>query len=180
MCSSENTRKVNQLIYHMICMNYDHNKKFGLLKFHSGYEKFNLNSPKGYILKIINAQTGCNTFPTESHIQGPVSVGSQHFYLFQQKLDAYKEKRDSGVALDKDQQVHVILCQRLCLNLSLKLMIKLTIKYMFVVIRLLIHCCCKIIKCCSVKLFLHSFNSFYYIINDIVLSFKEMKPSYMW
>ena len=47
----------------MICMNYDHNKKFGLLKFHSGYGKFNLNSPKGYSLKIINAQTGearCN------------------------------------------------------------------------------------------------------------------------
>ena len=42
----------------MICMNYDHNKKFGLLKFHSGYETFNLNSPKGYSLKIINAQTG--------------------------------------------------------------------------------------------------------------------------
>ena len=41
----------------MICMNYDHNKKFGLLKFHSGYETFNLNSPKGYSLKIINAQT---------------------------------------------------------------------------------------------------------------------------
>ena len=38
-------------------MNYDHNKKFGLLKFHSGYGKFNLNSPKGYSLKIINAQT---------------------------------------------------------------------------------------------------------------------------
>ena len=30
-------------------MNYDHNKKFGLLKFHSGYGKF--NSPKGYSLK---------------------------------------------------------------------------------------------------------------------------------
>ena len=41
----------------MICMNYDHNKKFGLLKFHAGYEKFNLNSPRGYSLKIINAQT---------------------------------------------------------------------------------------------------------------------------
>jgi len=38
-------------------MNYDHNKKFGLLKFHSGYGKFNLNSPNGYCLKIINAQT---------------------------------------------------------------------------------------------------------------------------
>ena len=125
----------------------------------------------------------CNTSPTESHILGSVSVGSQHFYLFQQKLDAYKEKRDSGVPLDKDQQVHVFLCQRLCLNLLVKLMIKvikLAIKSMFVVIRFLIHCCCKIIKCCSVKLFLHSFNSFYYIINDIVLSFKEMKPSYMW
>ena len=43
-------------------MNYDHNKKFGLLKFHSGYGKFNLNSPKGYSLKIINAQTGCVYF----------------------------------------------------------------------------------------------------------------------
>jgi len=42
----------------MICIIYDHNKKFGLLKFHSGYGKFNLNSPKGYSLKIINAQTG--------------------------------------------------------------------------------------------------------------------------
>ena len=41
----------------MICMKYDHNKKFGLLKFHSGYGQFNLNSPKGYSLKIINAQT---------------------------------------------------------------------------------------------------------------------------
>ena len=41
----------------MICINYDHNKKFGLLKFHSGYGKFNLNSPKGYSLKQINGQT---------------------------------------------------------------------------------------------------------------------------
>jgi len=40
----------------MICMNYDHNKKFGLLKFHSGYVKFYFNSP-GYNRKIINAQT---------------------------------------------------------------------------------------------------------------------------
>jgi len=38
-------------------MNYDHNKKFGLIKFHSGYKNFNLNSPKGYSLKIFNAQT---------------------------------------------------------------------------------------------------------------------------
>jgi len=41
----------------MIGINYDHNKMFGLLKFYSGYEKFNLNSPKGYCLKKINAQT---------------------------------------------------------------------------------------------------------------------------
>jgi len=41
----------------MICMNYDHNKKFGLLKFHSGYGKKKFNSPKGYYRKIINAQT---------------------------------------------------------------------------------------------------------------------------
>jgi len=47
----------SQLISNMICMNYDHNKKIGLFKFHSGYGKFNLNSPKGYSLKIINAQT---------------------------------------------------------------------------------------------------------------------------
>jgi len=46
----------------MICMNYDHNKKFGLLKFYSGYWKINLNSPKGYGLKIINAQTDGNVF----------------------------------------------------------------------------------------------------------------------
>ena len=41
----------------MICMNYDHNKKFGLLQFHSGYGKFYFNSPKGYNRKKINAQT---------------------------------------------------------------------------------------------------------------------------
>jgi len=56
-----NTRKIkistSQLISNMICMNYNNNKKFELLKFHSGYGKFNLNSPKGYSLKIINAQT---------------------------------------------------------------------------------------------------------------------------
>jgi len=39
-------------------MNYDHNKKFGLLKFHSGYEFFYLNSPNGCGRKIINAQLG--------------------------------------------------------------------------------------------------------------------------
>jgi len=38
-------------------MTYDHNKTFGLLKFHSGYGKKNFNSPNGYIRKIINAQT---------------------------------------------------------------------------------------------------------------------------
>jgi len=42
----------------MICMNYDYNKKFGLLKFHSGYGKNYFKSPKGYTRKIINAQTG--------------------------------------------------------------------------------------------------------------------------
>jgi len=41
----------------MICINHDHDKKFELLKFHSGYGKFNLNSPKGYSQKIINVQT---------------------------------------------------------------------------------------------------------------------------
>ena len=62
MCSYENTGKIkisaNQLLANMICMNYEHNKKFGLLEFRSGYGKFYLNSPKGYSRKIINAQTG--------------------------------------------------------------------------------------------------------------------------
>ena len=38
-------------------MNYDHNKKVWAIKISFGYGKFNLNSPKGYSLKIINAQT---------------------------------------------------------------------------------------------------------------------------
>jgi len=37
----------------MICMNYDHNKKFRLLKFDSGYSQ-----------KIINAQTGIDQSKT--------------------------------------------------------------------------------------------------------------------
>jgi len=45
----------------MNCINYDNNKKLGLLQFHSGYENFYLNSSEGYSRKIINAQTavGC-------------------------------------------------------------------------------------------------------------------------
>ena len=39
------------------CMNYDHNKNFGLFKFQSGYRTLYLNGPKGYSRKIINAQT---------------------------------------------------------------------------------------------------------------------------
>ena len=50
--------QVNSFLIWFVFMNYDHNKKFGLLKFHSGYGKFNLNIPKGYSLKIINTQTG--------------------------------------------------------------------------------------------------------------------------
>jgi len=45
----------SQRISNRLCMNYDHNKKFGLFKFHSGYRKFFLHSPKGYSRKIINA-----------------------------------------------------------------------------------------------------------------------------
>ena len=41
----------------MICMNYDHNKKFGLLKFYSGYGKIYFNSLMGYSRKIIDVQT---------------------------------------------------------------------------------------------------------------------------
>jgi len=44
-------------------------KKFGLLKFHSGYEKFNLNSPKGYSRKIINAQTDDNPCHTSEDLR---------------------------------------------------------------------------------------------------------------
>ena len=51
----------SQLISNMICINYDHNKKFGLLKFHLGYVEFNVNSPKGYSLKKINVQTDLYT-----------------------------------------------------------------------------------------------------------------------
>jgi len=44
MCELENISKIkisaSQLISNMICINYDHNKKFGLLKFHSGYGIF--------------------------------------------------------------------------------------------------------------------------------------------
>ena len=66
MTSYENTSKIkisaSQLISNMICMNYDNNKKFGLLQFHLGYGKFYLNSPKGYSRKKINAQTGGYTY----------------------------------------------------------------------------------------------------------------------
>ena len=63
----------------MICMNYDHNKKFGLLKCYSGYGKFNLNSPKGYSLKIINAQT--DTYHPRPHTarRCPAVTPSGHF-----------------------------------------------------------------------------------------------------
>ena len=50
-------KSASQLISKMICMNFDHNKKFGLLKFHSGYGNCYLNSLKGYSRTIINAQT---------------------------------------------------------------------------------------------------------------------------
>ena len=61
-----------QLISNMICINYDHYKKFGLFKFHSGHGKFNLNSPKGYSLKIINVQTATQlcVFPGAAGCQG--------------------------------------------------------------------------------------------------------------
>jgi len=51
----KNTKNIkinaSQLISNMICIKYDHNKKFWLLKFHWGYGNFNLNSLKGYSLK---------------------------------------------------------------------------------------------------------------------------------
>ena len=50
-------------------MNYDNNKKFGLLQFHPGYGKFYLNSPKDYSRKIINAQTDQNDKFGKVHIQ---------------------------------------------------------------------------------------------------------------
>ena len=61
ICSLTTTTKINfsasQRISNMNCMTYDHNQLFGLFKFHSGYGKFYLRSPKGYNRKIINAQT---------------------------------------------------------------------------------------------------------------------------
>ena len=58
----KNTTKIkisaSQRISIKNCMNYDHNKMFGLFKCQSGYRKLYLNSPKGYSRKIINAQTG--------------------------------------------------------------------------------------------------------------------------
>ena len=58
--TQERFKSASQLISNVVCMNYDHNNKFRLLKLYSGYGKVNLNSPKGYSLKIINAQTGAN------------------------------------------------------------------------------------------------------------------------
>ena len=64
--SSKIKISASQLISNMICRNYDNNKMFGLLQFHSGYVNVHLNSPTGYSQKIINAQTGnwesCNQF----------------------------------------------------------------------------------------------------------------------
>ena len=48
-------------------MNYDHNQFLGLFKFQSGYRKFFLNSPKGYSLEKINAQT-VQVYRIEQHI----------------------------------------------------------------------------------------------------------------
>jgi len=73
MFSQENTSKIkisaSQLISNIICRNYDHNKKFGLLHFHSGYRKIYFNSPKGYIRKIINAQTDIVYIAGKEHMQ---------------------------------------------------------------------------------------------------------------
>ena len=41
------------------CMNYDHNKMFGLFK--SGYRNLYFNSPMGYSRKITNTQTADNS-----------------------------------------------------------------------------------------------------------------------
>ena len=43
-------------------MNYDHNKKFVLLKLHTDYGKFYFNSRKGFNRKIIMAQTDVVSF----------------------------------------------------------------------------------------------------------------------
>ena len=48
-------------------MNYDHNRKFGLLKFHWGYGNFYVNSPKGYTWKIINAHTDTLVFKSTGY-----------------------------------------------------------------------------------------------------------------
>ena len=57
----KNTTKIKiiagQRIFVMNCMNYDHNKKFRLFKFQSGYRKLYFNSPRAIVEKIINVQT---------------------------------------------------------------------------------------------------------------------------
>jgi len=57
-------------------MNYDNNKKFGLLQFYSGHGHFYLNSPKGFCRKKINAQTGPN--------RSELLAGVQFFLLLYQ------------------------------------------------------------------------------------------------
>jgi len=68
-----------------MCMNYDHNKKFGLLKFHSGYGKFYFNSPKGYNRKIINAQTVCIRILFLSKKLRRVAVGKVARFLLRER-----------------------------------------------------------------------------------------------
>jgi len=74
----KNTTKIkisaSQCISIKNCINYDHNKKFGLLKFQSGYRKLYLNSPKGYSQKIINTQTGYNYIVINTVNQGKVTT----------------------------------------------------------------------------------------------------------
>ena len=67
----------------MICINYDLKKKFGLLKFHSGYGKFYFNSPKGYNRKIINAQTGVDIY---SNQKPKMQTQAVYFSLIQREL----------------------------------------------------------------------------------------------
>jgi len=121
MCSLENTRKIkisaSHLISNMICMNYDHNKKFGLLKFHSGYGKFNLNSPQGYSRKIFNAQTGegvprhgAKHLLTDGHSAKDVCVKQQKLYFATTVALQIECCLDWHLPYNLMQNRHILLC----------------------------------------------------------------------
>ena len=78
----KNTTKIkisaSQRISIKNCMNYDHNRNFGLFKFQSGYSKLYLNSPKGFSRKIISAQTDTDIKPIPDIWLALFKIPTQH------------------------------------------------------------------------------------------------------